>query len=278
VPFLNRVMGAVKSLIGAGVQFRYCNSLGFMGAYSDLTPGHAPTQNQGAAANDAIGKANARIDAANAKLPAGATPQANIPTIDTSSGGTGLAQLDPALDEWWGHEGPLYPWASTSNGGPWQEVWAINVDPAYTDVQEHRVAIGHRKLGQGSTVDPAFGYFAESEFYFDCKESWEDDKCNGDDNAAYSIQWRARLRRLEFPEIGTLIGSYIGNFVANLHGIADAVRELRYFLQALPIGKLTSLVNPIINGAFEKLKEYGEHAAAKLGGKLNPGGISGSYH
>ena len=278
VPFLSKVKGALGTLIGAGVQFRYCNSLGFMGSYSDLTQTRPDVAGQLGKANDSIDKANARIDAKNAQLPQGEPQAANIPKIDTSTGGGGPAALDPGLDQWWGKDGPLYPWASTSNGGPWQEVWSMNLKPEFSDKQEHAVGIGSRSFGKTSTANEAFGYFAEAEFYFDCKKKWDDDTCNGDDNAAYSIQWRARLRRLEFPEIGSLIGSYIGNFVANLSSIGNAVRDLRFLGNALPIGGLTKLVNPVVNYVFSKLKGFEEAAATKAGGLLNPGGIGGMYH
>lgn len=282
VPFLSKVKGGLSKLIGAGIKFRYCNPLGFKGSYSDLTEGKPDVAGQLGKANDAIGKANDRINADNAKLPKGAAPAANIPSIDMDIGGGGLAQLDPALDQWWGKDGPLYPWAGTSNGGPWQEVWSMNLRPDYTDKQEHAVAIGQRKFGQQSTAEDAkaFAYFAEAEFYFDCKKKWDDDECNGDDNAAYSVQWRARLRRLEFPEIGTIIGSYIGNFVANLGSISDFVRDVKFSAigKALPLGMVSKVVGPAIEGVFDALKKKEQELATKVGGLANPGGITGSYH
>lgn len=278
VPFISKVKGALKSLIGAGVKFRYCNSLGFQGNYTDLTQAGRPdVAGQLGKANDAIDKANQRIDAKNAQLPQGETPAANIPKFDSDVGGGGLAQLDPALDQWWGKDGPAYPWASTSNGAPWQEIWAMNLKPEYIDRQEHAVAIGQRKFGQQQTANAAFGYFSEAEFYFDCKKKWDDETCNGDDNAAYSIQWRARLRRLEFPEIGSLLGSYVGNFVANLKGISNAFKELRFAGNALPIGKLTNLVNPVVLYVQDQFKKFTRDAGTKLGGLANPTGL-GAYH
>ena len=158
----------------------------------------------------------------------------------------------------------------------------MNLRPDYTDKQEHAVAIGQRKMGQKSTAEDAkaFAYFAEAEFYFDCKKKWDDDECNGDDNAAYSVQWRARLRRLEFPEIGTIIGSYIGNFVANLGSISDFVRDVKFSAigKALPLGMVSKVVGPAIEGVFDALKKKEQELATKVGGLANPGGITGSYH
>jgi hypothetical protein len=274
----------IKKVVQAAGKFRYCNSLGYHGSYTDLTEVGDVAKNAGNQikdANAAIGKANDGIRADNAKLPAGGTPKAEIPTMDTSTGGGALSSLDPALDEWWGHDGPLYPWDGTSNGSPWQEVWSMNLKPEYADKQEHAVAIGQRKFGQTATNKEAFGYFAEAEFYFDCKKGWEDDSCNGKDaNAAYSVQWRARLRRLEFPAIGTLLGSYIGNFVANLASIEEFVRDKKFEAigKALPLGKISKVVGPVINAAFDALKEKAQALAAKVGGLANPGGLSGSYH
>jgi hypothetical protein len=282
VPFLSKVKGALSKLIGAGIKFRYCNSLGFKGSYSDLTQGRPDVAGQLGQANDSIGKANDRINADNAKLPDGATKKANIPSIDMDVGGGGLAQLDPALDQWWGKDGPLYPWKGTANGSPWQEVWSMNIRPDYTDKQEHAVAIGQRKMGQTSTAEEAkaFAYFAEAEFYFDCKKKWDDEECNKEDNAAYSVQWRARLRRLEFPAIGSLIGGYIGNFIANLSGIEEFVRDAKFSAigKALPLGAISKLVGPAIDAVFDKLKDKVTELGGKVGGLANPGGLTGSYH
>jgi hypothetical protein len=278
VRFINRVFGLIKDTLARGVKFRYCNSLGFAGNTTDLTAAGRPDiPGQLEKANDAIDKANEKIENDNRNAPQGSKPKDPIGKVNTDTGGTGLAVLDPGLDQWWGKEGPLFPMAATANGSPWNEVWAMNINPDYTDNQEHRVALGKRTYGQKQTANAAFGYFAEAEFYFDCKKKWGDEECNGDDNAAFSIQWRARLRRLEFPAVGSLIGSYIGQWVAHLSVLGNAVKELRYTLQGLPIGKLTKLVNPIVNFAFDKLKQQIKDLGTKVGGAANPG-LDGSYH
>lgn len=277
VKFLGKFIGVV---LGAGIKARYCNSLGFSGDFSDLTRVNKPdfARDQQGRANEAIDKQNEKIDADNKALPKDAKPKDSIGKIDMDTGGSGAAALDPGFDQWWGKEGPLVPWASTANGSPWNEVWAININPDYTDNQEHRVALGSRMTGAKSTADAAFGYFAEAEFYFDCKKTWGDEECNGENNAAFSIQWRARLRRLEFPAIGSLIGSYIGQWIAHLGVLGDAIKDLRFMLQGLPIGKLTKAINPIVDYGFGKLQQSIKDIGTKVGGAANPGGVDGSYH
>jgi hypothetical protein len=266
----------IQQVIGGIGQFRYCNPLNGGGTFDSAK--------QLADGNKAIGDANAKIKDANAKLPAGSKQTAEIPTIQTDTGGGGLAALDPALDKWWGNDGPLYPWDGTSNGSPWQEVWSMNLKPDYADAQEHRVAVGGRKFGQTATNENAFAYFAEAEFYFDCSKKWGEPECNNEGglsgNAAYAVQWRARIRRLELPEIGTLLGSYIGNFIANLKSLEEKVKELKLdaVAKALPLGKISGLAGVAVDAAFEKLKDVEQNLAKKVGGLANPGGLKGSYH
>lgn len=224
------IWGWVKAAIGAGVQFRYCNDLGSAGV-----PDIGAQQDK---ANDEIDKANKEIDAKNGKLKEGEKKTDSVDKITKGTNGgantsclKGSPMFDPGLDKWWGCEGPLLPWGGTINGSPWNQIWAINTSPEYRDAQEHAVSLARRvgdgKYGQTSTA-PSNTYFATAEFYFDCKEKWDDDVCNGDDNAGYSVEWRARLKRLDFPNIGQLLGSFAGQFLNRLDIIKqglDLVKE-----------------------------------------------------
>lgn len=131
-------------------------------------------------------------------------------------GGGGVAPVsggsDPGIDRWWGEDGPLYPWKATRNGASWQEIWAFNLRPRYEDAQEHAVGIAQGKLGIVQTAQQPPAYLASAEFYFDCSKKWADPTCNGDDNAAFSIRWRARIRRLNYRLAVGMIRSHAEKF------------------------------------------------------------------
>jgi hypothetical protein len=69
-------------------------------------------------------------------------------------------------------------------------------DFRYQDTSVHNVAIAKRIFDEKAS-NSYWPYFAEAEYYFDCEVNWQDWECNGRDNAAYSINWRARLRRVQ---------------------------------------------------------------------------------
>ena len=277
IPFLSKLKGYISKIIGIGIQIRYCNSLGYNGS-SEPDPHKNPDfGGQAGKVNDKIGKLNDKTAADNQNLKEGQTAGSMIPKIDTSTGGSGLAQLDPGWDEWWGHDGPYYPWTGTANGAPWNEVWALNLTSnKYTDAQEHDVSIAQGKLGLTSTAQAPFGYFAEAEFYFDCDGKWDDAQCNGSlanggqNNAAYSVQWRARLRRTEFPQILDLLTSYGGDFLGNLSSVSSAFKQIREkIVSYLPIKGLENLLAPALKAAKTYLAGQLEKYAGKAGQYLD---------
>ena len=203
-------MDIFKGIIKAGIVLRYCNDLG-SGAAAALQGALGGKVNDG---NKKIEDDNKIIDSRNAKLPAdgSASPEKNVEPVKT--GGIG-GSIDPGFDAWWGEDGPFLPWGGTSNGSAWQQVWAINLLPDFKDVQQHRVHIGanSKRIEQDAK---AWAYFAQAEFFFDCTKAWTENECNGEDNAGYSIKWRARLRRLQLPQIGSLLSGFAGEFLKQL--------------------------------------------------------------
>jgi hypothetical protein len=245
----------VSGWIGGILKFRYCNESG--GSPGDMVANLQKGQ-------DAIDKGNAA--AAAKPVPKGGKAPDPVPAIDMApgggaAGGGGAAAgggggfmsgsiakikecmmdnstIDPGVDKWWGCDGPLVPWSGTENGSPWNAVWGINWSPPYTDAQEHNVGLAGRKYGLTSTAESS-SFFAQAEFYFDCKKDWTDEACNKDDNAGYSVQWRARLRRLEFPQFATLLSSYAGGFLSNMQGYKDIAKKVTQIFQKKgPDGKL----------------------------------------
>ena len=82
---------------------------------------------------------------------------------------------------------------------------------------------GEVTTGKGLTI----GYFAQAEFYFDCDKGWNDSECNGgngDNNATFAIKWRARLRHLELPNFGALLGNFGLDAIMNSGGY-EAIRD-----------------------------------------------------
>jgi hypothetical protein len=273
----NDALSMVKDWIGSILKVRYCNESSGMSK----------------AAADRLKEAQRLMDRHNSRsfLFGGQSTSARIPNMDenssknSGSGGNGDAcmqdnsTIDPGFDKWWGCEGPLVPWGGMENGSPWNQVWGVNLQAEYSDAQEHRVALGGRKLGATSSVETTT-YFAAAEFYFDCTRKWDDVGCDKDDNAGYSVQWRARLRRLQFAEVGRLLSSFATSFLTNL----QAYRDFQSAVKGLPTQFFGS-DNPLITGKFEKeinkvfdkyvtrpLDNAGNKAGQKIDSKL------GVYH
>lgn len=277
-------IATVKGWLGGLLQVRYCNDMG------STMPDLAGRLTKGQDAIDKENKANSR----KISPKAGPAPE-KIGNIDlgSSDGGSSCMKdsswIDPGVDKWWGCDGPLVPWSGTENGSPWNQVWGVNFRPEFSDAQEHRVAIGQRKFGVTSTAETTT-YFSAAEFYFDCNQAWTDVNCNNDDNAGYSVQWRARLKRLDFPAVGTLLTSYGGQFLTNLKAYKDFQRKIRDLPKIKgPNGEVITEPgkggNPLLTGSFEGIidslfKTYVtwplQKASRGLGGFMNPD--LGAYH
>jgi hypothetical protein len=199
-----KIMKVVKGIIGSVLVLRYCNDLGSGAAAA-------------AGLGDAIGKGNDRIDEDNAFNKANAPEgQSSTDINKVKTDGIG-GSIDPGFDSWWGKDGPFVPWGGTANGSAWQQIWALNLLPEFKDAQQHRVHVGADNKHVESDAK-VWGYFAQAEFFFDCTKDWGDTSCNGDMNAAYSIKWRAKLRRLQMPQMGDLLGGFAGQFLKNMAG------------------------------------------------------------
>lgn len=273
----SKVMSVFKGLIKAGIVLRYCNDLG-SGAARAVQEAAGGSVNKG---NDKIDEDNKLNQANNAKLPQGQQGQPDINKVKAD--GIGGA-IDPGFDGWWGKDGPFLPWGGTSNGSPWQQIWGVNILPEFKDAQQHRVHVAANNKHVESDAK-AFGYFSQAEFFFDCAKDWGDASCNGDDNAGYSIKWRAKLRRLQFPQMGSLLSSFAGEFLKNMTAYTDLKNMFKKSELGEKLGKtiggaigvsvIQSVIGGVIDGQLDKALGQGSDA---LNGVQNGLGNLGAYH
>lgn len=208
-----------RRILGAGVEARYCNSAG---------TGAGQLGGIMEEGNQAVRAENLR------RIFKGMPPLQGVqaPVMGGFAGGgqqgkgdTGTMYIDPGFDTFWGFDGPIVPWYGTANGGPFQQVWALNVRPEVDDEHARRVGFAQRKFDLG-TQPQAPVYVSQAEFYFDCANAWDTEECNYDDNAGYAFKWRARLRRVALPEISSLLGGFGLQMLNSLGGLQDFRRLL----------------------------------------------------
>jgi hypothetical protein len=292
--WVKSAMGAISGFVGEALAARYCNPLGNNEAMNSFKESFNKGNEAIKGGQDAL--ANAPKDKNGNPLDKnGNIIKSTGPTSGVSGSGGGLSKtigpisigssgggLDPGFDKWWGKGGPLLPWGGTSNGSPWQQVWAINWKPDYKDSNEHRVAIAQRKFGVEQTAQSSI-YFAQAEFYYDCANVWSEESCNGpdieDNNAGYSVRWRARLRHVTLPDVGTMITSFLGNFLTQMKGYKDlkttATEDLGKLLTGGAEGVGGVLANSAIEAVFGQVMSRVEATAQnqlnKLGGAVDKG-------
>jgi hypothetical protein len=103
--------------------------------------------------------------------------------------------------------------SDAGNGTFAHQIWGVTMNPQYRETSERKVSIpgsigrnGRPVASDSQQGSDLIGYFAQAEFYYDCDKDWGDDECNGDDhNAAFGINWRARLRALQVPNLANLL-------------------------------------------------------------------------
>lgn len=267
------VLTLVRRIVGDVLAFRYCNPLG-------NSKGNAGAAGTGESSlGDVIGKGNDTINKEN-KWRSKHDVSGSISSVSTGSGGGG--SIDPGFDQWWGNEGPLLPWPVTMNGGPWQQVWAVNLLPKFEDGSEHRVALAERKLGIEQSAKPS-AYMAQAEFYFDCTKGWTDPECNGSWNAGFSLKWRARMRRLQFPEVGSLLATFGASFLLNMKGydrLQSMLKNSKVFdrLGSTVGGAIgTTAIGSVIDQMIAEMNSAVRSEANDIGKAFNPQ-FPGIYH
>jgi hypothetical protein len=284
----------VKKILGAGIKLRYCNALG--GGTLAQDPFGSQLFKQMGRGEKKIEEQNAEIDKYNANRKQGEPPRQKLedPQIRKGTGAIGgpgnwNSILDPGFDRGWGQDGPYVVIDGAENGSDQMQVWAVNINPKYRDVSEKRVNVAS-KPGRanllGDTNQGPFGYFAQAEFYFDCTEGWDDGKCNGgngDDNTMFSIKWRARLRHVELPNFGALLGNFGLDAIMGSQTYQDIKDKLAgdgSIFDDLAKGPLGAVGIDVLKQKIDDIISDLEGAVRDgvTGALGTPTGLSGSYH
>jgi hypothetical protein len=303
--FLNDVVGGAA---GAFFKFRYCNDLGssagtadmlqrvrgqFRDVNDELRNGTRQTQRR----NDRGGDQNGQLG-----LPGVQDFNPDADQFETTSrGGRRVegravngwsAWFDPGFDRGWGDPGVLVVEDNAGNGTFAHQVWAVTMNPKYRETNERKVSIagsiGRNGRAVASDSDQGsgmIGYFAQAEFYYDCDREWRDDECDGDDhNAAFGINWRARLRGLQVPNLLSLLGRIVNGGIRSaieaglqraVSGNPVAAALARSAAGAIAIDTLAgyiedNVVNPLVT---DRLTD----SVDDFFNRFQPG-LNGSYH
>ncbi|HKU44534.1 MAG TPA: hypothetical protein VJR89_40515 [Polyangiales bacterium] len=148
------------------------------------------------------------------------------------------ASEPPAFAEIWG---PL------ANGNLFAQSWSVaNVEQDHSAIDRLVALAGaFGGVGGASGADTSGSalLLAQAEMFFDCEGDW-DDSCYP--NAAWTLNWRARLRRLHSPlDVAEAAAERAAS--RRFREILDA-EPLRPLLAALPGGELAELFAPAAGG------------------------------
>jgi hypothetical protein len=182
--------------------------------------------------------------------------------------------LGPGWDSFWGEDGPYIVYGAAQNGNVWMQTWAVNMNPKLTDSSESRVGFagGPKKASKYTKQEGALGYFAQAEMYVDCDAKWSDTVCNFEDQATYTIKWRARLRRLELPAITSgAVGAAMEGFLnlPNIAGFKDALGgKIGDILGATGLGR--GALKGLVDGLVKQVAMFALGQVGGVADGLNP--------
>src|SRR5262249_29774501 len=103
----------------------------------------------------------------------------------------------------------------------WMQIWAFAFgEPPGDDTARRMLKVVPNLLRATVSDQPEIPradhiYFAQAEFYLDCRGKWFT-ACNNFNLGTFKIAWRARLRRVKQPDLAAdmftmLLGSWIGS-------------------------------------------------------------------
>jgi len=129
----------------------------------------------------------------------------------------------------WTKKGIHFVTDGVSNGSDYLQMWGLVINAKDTDVGKAETKISAGSTigfgGRGQTDADTRIYYAQAEYYFNCRRAWKDQDCYDNDlrNASFSMNWRARLRRVRPPSFGNkmiglategLLAGNLTNFIA----------------------------------------------------------------
>jgi hypothetical protein len=304
IPLGGRIGRMAGRFLGAGVELRYCNSLGNSAAQAAADAAEASMgdainnadasdrrererqrqqqqqqQNGGTATTtgvDSNGQACTGGPGCNTGgTTSGSRSSSGGFSVDLNPGGGWQPLIDPGIDRGWGNPGPYVVADRGKNGKIGARVFAVNLNPKYREKNARRVSAGQAlKAGNSWATDSDEGsifYIAEAEFYYDCKGKWKSDNCDmteNDRNASFTFKWRARLRRLDMPGFVNTIGN-LGN---NLLTFQAAAQDILGRIGNNPLAQAVGL-DDLASSLSSQLDVIGDIT------RLDPTGVTtGSYH
>ena len=273
------ISDVVEKLLRDGVKLRYCN---------DTTTVNREFRKQFKRGQEKTYDENEKDRKDNDGQNQRAVP--NMAT-DQSYGGWS-SSLDPGFDKGWGQAGPLVVNDGVGNGHHKMWVFAVNLGPKMRDDNERKVHLAKGPTAArggfdgptGAAADQqAMGYIAQAEFYYDCKESWSGDTCNGasnDTNASFGIGWKARLRRIKLPNLGELLANFALDKILSSAEYTAAKDLIRDTISGLSTGPLSAIgldaLNSWVSGEISKLEGQVRDEVTGAASQFNPLGTS--YH
>ena len=183
------------------------------------------------------------------------------------------------MDSFWGEKGFMVVYAPASNGNVWFQTWGMNFGPTLHDFNDSKVAMAGKKPSQATKYtkdESTLGYFAQSEFYFDCDEEWESVACNQEDHATFAIKWRARLKRLDLPALTSGIVGADLDALTEIPGVKEvqeklpkqAAEKLGQLLGTSGLGQ--AALEKALGNVLDQAKEWVTGEITKGAGKLDP--------
>lgn len=182
-----------------------------------------------------------------------------------------------------GQEGPKGMFSHAENSSDHLQVWAFTRGEL-EDYDVPRIAIAQRKFG-ASADRSTHWYYAQAEFYYDCKGAWADAQCNGPtdrinpgvENAVYNMKWRARLRRVRRPNPAAELGRYLKEAVFS-DKLGDRLQEALGFGKR---GETKGFPQNLRDGVFDQIWGWMDGKVSEAFGIENTASGStpeGCYH
>jgi hypothetical protein len=135
----------------------------------------------------------------------------------------------PGTDnEFWGTDGFYVVYGGAWNGSVWFQTWAMSLGGKLTDRSDSKVKIAAAKPTAATKYDKEESamYLSQSEMYFDCNSEWSSVACNFKDNALFAIKWRARLKKLDAPQVVSgIIGAGLNSLENGPPGSLRSARD-----------------------------------------------------